>query len=246
MAKLLKPRDFYTPRRIESAAETSESYTALRKEYSRLRKIWYKRMRNIEKTRGQALDLTKTEIYRNMAKYPAPKLEDIKSKTQFSYELSKLVRVLSDGGRGTAAGMSRRAKKAVKTLKRHGYEHISVKNVVEFGRFMEKYRAEKLDHVVGSPDAADLYNVLIKKKINPDDVWGNFEKWADSTRKLEKLKPERHPGQKNSKYYAGILGITDKESGSSGGQTETAGKQYRSTKRGKRGRTGRRSRRGRR
>lgn len=228
MAKLDRPLDFYTPRRIESAARSEEQYSAMKKEYSRLRKIWTKRVKNIARTKGRALDLTQSETYRNMTRYPIPQLKDITNKAQFSYEFSKLARTLADRS-GTAANMTRVAEKSVKTLRKHGYSQIRENNILQFGQFMERYREQKLGHVVGSPDAADLFNVLTRRKIDVNAVWGNFEQWAAGVKKLEKVKPKAHRGVKNSTYYAGILGITDKESGNIDGRRKLS-------KQGKRGR----------
>lgn len=227
MAKLDRPLDFYTPRRIESAARNDVEYSAMKKEYTRLRKIWTKRVKNIARTKGQALDLTQSATYRNMAQYPVLKLKDIKSRSQFSYEFSKLARTLADKY-STAAEMKRTANKSIKTLKQHGYKQISQRNILQFGQFMEMYRERKLGHVVGSPDAADLFNVLTRRKIDVNAVWDNFEEWAAGVKKLQKVKPKPHRGVRNSTYYAGILGITDKESANS-----VPGKLSKSSKRGR-------------
>lgn len=205
---LTHPADYYTPRRIQKDIYTPAGYNAAVKEYARLRDTLRKRVYRAGQTRGQLIDLTRTEWYKqNKALPPTVASLSKQPRQNLAYALSDIVsRLLRPG---TVKQLTDITKKRVQALRAHGYTGITYKNINQFGQFMEEYRARKLDHVVGSDAAAELYGVITRKKINPTDVFNDFEKWSKSRKKLDKIKKRNHRGIKSSKYYGDMVGVGD-------------------------------------
>lgn len=157
----------------------------VRKEYTRLRDIAQKRLKRFE-TAG----LTKTQAYkRNVAHYP--KLKDIKSDYELAGRLSDLERFISAQA-GSVSGQKEIRKKAISTLHEHDYTFVNEHNFDDFTDFMEEYRDQMLDgEGYDSGDAAELYGVVVKQKIDPDKVKKDFEFWLENIEKAKGMRTDK-------------------------------------------------------
>lgn len=175
MAKISKPTygdDWYTPVKLRELLKTPEGEKIVRKEYTRLRDISQKRLKRLEKA-----GYSKTQAYmRNINHYP--KLKDIKSKTELAYRLSDLSRFITSKV-STVSGIKEVQKKAIKTMHEHGYDFVNSKNIKQFGEFMESFRNQQLDMQYDSGDAAELFSVVTKKKLDIESVKENFEEYLN-------------------------------------------------------------------
>lgn len=154
----------------------------VRKEYTRLRDIAQKRLKRFE-TAG----LTKTQAYkRNVAHYP--KLKDIKSDYELAGRLSDLERFISAQA-GSVSGQKEIRKKAISTLHEHDYTFVNEQNFDDFTDFMEEYRDQMLDgEGYDSGDAAELYSVVEKHKLDPEKVAEDFGFYLENIETLKKMR----------------------------------------------------------
>ena len=179
-ASLTYEKDWYAPvylRHLMSSGDEAK----VRKEYTRLRDIAQKRLKRLEKA-----GLTDTEVYkRNVKHYPV--LSNIKSKNELSARLSDLARFVASE-RSTVSGFKAIRKKALKTLHEHGYTFVNEGNYKDFGEFMAEYRAQKLDMIYDSGEAADTFGVLEKHHIKVDQIRDQFENWLENRKTLEDMR----------------------------------------------------------
>lgn len=154
----------------------------LRREYSRLRKLAMRRLAAFENTRGKDLDFTETEAYQQYATPPA-RLSEMTDE-HMRYELAKLARWLNDSKSSVKAQRSR-AKFAIESLHESGYTFVNRSNYINFGKFMEEYRRQKLDHTIGSPTAAELFEAVQDKNIDPSKVYQDFNEWLKNVDALK-------------------------------------------------------------
>lgn len=178
--------EWYTPLNLEKADQKE-----VHKEYTRLRDIAQKRLKRIENASVRdGIDWTKTEVYKQYKK-GVPKLSDI-SKKHLPYEMAKLARWV-ENEQSKIGYLRKRMKSAIKNLHERGYDFINKSNYLDFTAFMEEYRAQKLDHVYGSPEAVELYGALQEKAINPESVYKDFNDWIENQQALSEL-PNRKRG----------------------------------------------------
>ena len=117
--------DVYYPYRLEQMDES-----ALRKEYTRLRKIANKRLARLQASKYKDTDLAKEyaggfEILANVADLPR--------------ELTIVARFVASE-RSSITGLKRIEKQSISTLNKHGYTFVNAGNVGQFGAFMEEMR----------------------------------------------------------------------------------------------------------
>ena len=77
----------------------------------------------------------------------------------------------------------------VRELHKAGYKKINKENFQQFVDYMERFRAEKLDHIRGSVEVAEAFIIFKNKNIDMDDFFKNFEAYMlnmDSIKKLKK------------------------------------------------------------
>ena len=127
--------DVYYPYRLEQMDES-----ALRKEYTRLRKIANKRLARLQASKYKDSDLAKEyaggfEILANVADLPR--------------ELTVLARFVASE-RSSITGLQRIEKKSISTLHQHGYTFVNAGNVGQFGAFMEEMRQAGLSKIYSS------------------------------------------------------------------------------------------------
>ena len=174
--------NWYTPSNIKAMLEGDKGLQSeVRKEYTRLRDISQKRLKRLAKA-----GYTDTEVYRRNVKH-YPKLKDIKSKSELAQRLSDLSRFVASK-QSTVSGIKEKERKALESLSEHGYGFVNESNIQEFGEFMEEYRNQLLDMDYDSGDAAELYSVIQKHKIDPEKVKVDFEYWLENLEKAQELK----------------------------------------------------------
>ena len=127
--------DVYYPYRLEQMDES-----ALRKEYTRLRKIANKRLARLQASKYKDTDLAKEyaggfEILANVADLPR--------------ELTVLARFVASE-KSSITGLQRIEKQSISTLHQHGYTFVNAKNVGQFGAFMEEMRQAGLSKIYSS------------------------------------------------------------------------------------------------
>lgn len=186
MAKIARPTyDFswYTPSEIKAKLDAGGSLEKeVRKEYTRLRDISQKRLKRLA-----AAGYTNTEVYqRNYRHYP--KLKDIKSKSELAQRLSDLSRFVGSS-QSTLKGIKEREKKVIEKLHEHEFDFVNEGNLRDFGDFMELYRNNMMDTAgYDSGDAAELYAVVEKHKLDPEKVAADFEFYLENIEELKKMR----------------------------------------------------------
>ena len=172
-ASLTYEDDWYTPTSILTQIKTG-NMKKVRKEYTRLRDISQKRLKRLE-----AADMGDTQAYlKNVHHYP--KLKDIKTKYELAGRLSDLSRFIKAEA-STVSGQRKIRAKSIQTLHDHGYDFVNDTNIVDFGRFMEEYRKQKLEDMgYDSGDAAETYSVVVKHELDPEEVKKDFEFWLEN------------------------------------------------------------------
>ena len=175
--------EWYTPRNLERV-----DLKELHREYTRLRDIAQKRLKRIEAGSKGDTDWTRIEIYKTY-RNGVPKLSDV-SKEHLPYELSKLAR-WTESNNSRIGYLKKRMRSSIKALHEREYDFIDEANFLDFTEFMDEYRAQKLDHVYGSPDAAELYGALEKRGISPDEVYDEFYNWLENKEAFSKTRVKK-------------------------------------------------------
>ena len=193
MAKVARPTydvGWYTPSEIKAKLDAGGALEReVRKEYTRLRDISQKRLKRIA-----AAGYENTDVYQKNVKH-YPKLKDIKSKSELAQRLSDLSRFVGST-QSTVKGLKEREKKVLKTLKKSGYKYVNESNLSDFGDFMEYYRDALYDLEYDSGDAADLYTVVEKNKLDPEKVKEDFDFWLENVEDAKKIrKAKRRTGK---------------------------------------------------
>ena len=182
--------DWYTPANIKNfIAADPKNIKLVRQEYTRLRDIEEKRIKRMAKDPKYS----RTQVYKqNAGKYP--KLADLKG-GQLAYKLSALERFVS-AKTSTISGLKAMRKSQLETLSKHGYTFVNEENLTEFGEFMEEFRAQKLDEIYDSGEAADTYYMVERHGLSPSDIEENFNYWLENHQYTKGLK-------KSTGKYAG-------------------------------------------
>ena len=157
--------DEYYPYRLEQIDER-----ALRKEYTRLRKIANKRLNRLLASEYKETDLAK-EYAGGFA--ILAEVEDLPR------ELTKLARFVASE-RTSVTGLKRIDKRTIETLQEHGYTFVNTKNVRQFGAFMEEMRQAGLSKLYSSEFMATWWSEQSKSKLdNVGELKLEFEKYVN-------------------------------------------------------------------
>lgn len=184
--------EWYTPRNLERVDPKE-----VRREYTRLRDIAQKRLKRIESEAKKGVtDWTRTETYKTYSK-GIPKLSDV-SKKHLPYELSKLAR-WTESNYSRVGYLKKRMRASIKKLHESSYDFIDESNFIDFTEFMDEYRSQKMDHVYGSSDAAELYGALQKRGISPDEVYDEFYDWFENKEAFSRTRVKKHGTLKSYK-----------------------------------------------
>ena len=146
--------DVYYPYRLEQMDEG-----ALRKEYTRLRKIANKRLARLQASKYKDSELAKEyaggfEILANVADLPR--------------ELTVLARFVASE-RSSITGLQRMEKQSISTLHQHGYTFVNAGNVGQFGAFMEEMRQAGYSKLYSSEFLANWWSE--KGRSNRDNAY---------------------------------------------------------------------------
>lgn len=176
----------------------------IRAEYTIARDIIRKRIKQMKKTastgmykKGLSLkgrfyagkiDPTKYGFYQRY-KNGIPRLRDLDI-NQATKELSEMKKWLQDPT-STIEGLYKDIRARVHGLRAYGYIGVNSGNFKDFTDYMEMYRATKLDHIIGSPEAADLYYYTQTKGIDKVELVKNMKIYARYVDNLEKAKAEK-------------------------------------------------------
>lgn len=157
--------DDYYPYRLEQIDER-----ALRKEYTRLRKIANKRLNRIQASEYKETDLAK-EYAGGFAL-----LADVEDLPR---ELTVLARFVASE-KSSITGLKRIDKRTVSTLQEHGYTFVNAKNVRQFGAFMEEMRQAGLSKLYSSEFMAEWWSKKgASMRDNVDKLKLEFEKYVN-------------------------------------------------------------------
>lgn len=186
---------WYTPSELKTKLELGgEHEKEVRKEYTRLRDIAQKRLKRLE-----AAGMSDRAIYeKNVNHYP--KLASIKTKSELAQRLSDLSRFVASS-QSTVSGIKTREKKTLDTLHENGFDFVTESNLKDFGDFMEMYRSEGMDTMgYDSGDAAELYSVVEKHKLDPDKIAEDFEFYLENVEAAKELKKHRSSTGNTDKF----------------------------------------------
>ena len=156
--------DIYYPYRLEQMDES-----ALRKEYTRLRKIANKRLARLQASKYKDSELAKEyaggfEILANVADLPR--------------ELTVLARFVASE-RSSISGLQRIDKETISTLHQHGYTFVNSGNVGQFGAFMEEMRQAGYSKLYSSEFLANWWSEKsASKRDNAYKLKQEFEKYV--------------------------------------------------------------------
>lgn len=166
----------------ETIAEQSREYTALRD-------IMQKRFKRME----QAGVADKSDVYQawhNSTYNGIPKLSDVKKNGKtLPYLLSALKRDVNKES-ATVKGTKDYTRKRIKGLHDAGFNFVNEKNIADFGKFMEMFRAQKLDNVIGSPEIAEIYG-HVRQSFTKQQIlqeWQYFKQHIDD---LDDIDPSK-------------------------------------------------------
>lgn len=208
MPKIARPTydvGWYTPSEIKAKLEAGGSLEKeVRKEYTRLRDISQKRLKRLA-----AAGYTETDVYKkNVSHYL--KLKDIKTKSELAQRLSDLSRFVASS-QSTVKGLKEREQKVLKTLRKSGYKYVNESNLSDFGEFMEYYRDAMYDLEYDSGDAADLYTVVEKNKLDPEKVKEDFDFWLENIEDAKKIRKAKRRTGKTSEVLEELIAKVYKE-----------------------------------
>lgn len=156
--------DIYYPYRLEQMDES-----ALRKEYTRLRKIANKRLARLQASKYKDSELAKEyaggfEILANVVDLPR--------------ELTILARFVASE-RSSITGLKRMENKTISTLHQHGYTFVNAGNVGQFGAFMEEMRQAGYSKLYSSEFLANWWSEKGRsKRDNAYKLKQEFEKYV--------------------------------------------------------------------
>ena len=156
--------EIYYPYRREQMDES-----ALRKEYTRLRKVANKRLARLQASKYKDSELAKEyaggfEILANVADLPR--------------ELTMLARFVASE-KSSITGLKRIEKQSISTLHQHGYTFVNDKNVGQFGAFMEEMRQAGYSKLYSSEFLANWWSEKGRsKRDNAYKLKQEFEKYV--------------------------------------------------------------------
>ena len=182
IGKATYDKTWYLPTNL--TRELKSDPAAVRKEYTRLRDIAQKRLKRFE-----AAGLINTQAYRKNVKH-YPLLKDIKSDYELAGRLSDLERFISAKA-GSVSGQKEIRKKSIATLHDNDYTFVNEENFDDFTDFMESYRDQLYDMEYDSGDAADLFGVVVKQKIDPEKVKKDFDFWLENIDKAKSMRTDK-------------------------------------------------------
>ena len=199
MAGLKYSAGWYSPTHLRSG---DVSAAVIKAEYTRLRDIAQKRLKRMAGT-----EFRETETFKQNWGY-FTRIRDMAGKgmkgdrisPELSYKMAALARFVAAEG-STISGMKKQREKSLETLKQHGYDFVNAGNYIQFAKFMQEYRQQKLDSQYDSGDAAELYETVEKNKVDPAQVADDFEYFLKNKEAAEELKPQKGNRKVSAKTF---------------------------------------------
>lgn len=183
----------YTPEALQSG---SLSEKEIRDEYRRLRSIANKRIDRLEKA-----GYTDTQTYlRNVGAYKSPANYTMAELQYKLYQISKFVTAKSS----TVGGMRLIEKHVLEKLNEKDLGRI--KNLQEFGDFMDWARAKYKNSNFDSERAAEVYNESKRRRIAVEEIKKDYELYRDNYQKFTELPVYRKAERRTSEWYRKALG----------------------------------------
>lgn len=183
----------YTPEALQSG---SLSEKEIRDEYRRLRSIANKRIDRLEKA-----GYTDTQTYlRNAGAYKSPANYTMAELQYKLYQISKFVSAKSS----TVGGMRLIEKEILEKL--HEKDLGRIKNLQEFGDFMDWARAKYKNSEFDSERAAEVYNESKRRKIDIEEIKKDYELYRDNYKQFTELPVYRKAERRTSAWYRKVLG----------------------------------------
>ena len=183
----------YTPEALQSG---SLSEKEIRDEYRRLRNIANKRIKRLERA-----GYTGTQAYlRNAGAYKSPSSYTMAELQYKLYQISKFVSAKSS----TVSGMRLIEKQTLEKL--HEKDLAGIKNLQEFGDFMDWARAKYKYSEFDSERAAEVYNESKRRKIDIKEIKKDYELFRDNYQKITELPVYRKAERRTSEWYRKVLG----------------------------------------
>ena len=179
MARAAFPLGF-SPAAYNRAGLRSISDKALQHEYARLRRDAQDRLRGFERS----------ATYKNAAAYQENKglfipLKAVSNRAQLEQLVIAAARFVTAKG-SSVSGAKEIDRARVNSLKAAGYNFVNMKNIRQFGDFMDKARSSALDKQYGSGTVAKMYAYASKRKIPPDQLFARFSEYLDRMEKTER------------------------------------------------------------
>lgn len=172
----------YLIQKNETIAEQSREYTALRD-------IMQKRFKRME----QAGVADKSDVYQawhNSTYNGVPKLSEVKKKGKLlSYLLADLKKDVNKET-ATIKGVKDYTKKRIAGLHAAGFDFVDEKNIKDFGKFMEMFRAKKMDNVIGSPEIAEIYG-HVRKSFTKQQILQEWQYFRQNIDDLDDIDPSK-------------------------------------------------------
>lgn len=176
--------DFYNPRNIKYALSDREERANILKDYSEMRKLANKRLKNFVGTEWES-----SKQYRmNAGKYK--KISDIKDDTELAHLLTELHDFVKSST-STVTGLKQQRNRTIETLHERGYTFINKDNLRQFGDFMDDMRQRQLAGSYDSDRLAETSEMAEKKGVSPKVL-------ADRFSEYERQQAQLPPEQRNS------------------------------------------------
>ena len=156
-----------------------KSEKEIRAEYSYLRGIAQKRLSRLRKSEfAEAKRVKRWGM-------GFPKLSELPN-AQVAKALANVALFLN-AETSSVTGFRQQRKRALETLKAHGYDFVTAANIGEFGEYMEYWRNHKLDMLYASERVVDLFHFSQRSKIDRDAIFAEFEQFLSNSEKLNTI-----------------------------------------------------------
>ena len=175
----------------------------IKAEYNRLRRIANSRLERLSKSEFSNSEYLKQFKggFKSVSKYS--------NMAELRAGLAEAARFVS-AKTSSVTGQRDYRKTALQTLHERGYTFVNKSNFVEFGRFMEAWRADKEAQSYGSVAATELYEQVKKKKLDVEEVKEKFEQYLDHLEELQNMPRKKSKGEWwTNEDYEEHLGFDD-------------------------------------
>lgn len=181
MAQINSPLRWDYSEYLPSMAQLTQikSEKEIRAEYTHLRSIAQKRLARLKESEFAEAKRVK----RWGAGFP--KLSELPN-AQVAKALANVALFLN-AETSSVTGFRQQQKRALETLKSHGYDFVTAANIGEFGEYMEYWRNHKLDQLYASERVVDLFHFSQRNKVDKGVIFAEFEQFLANSEKLNTL-----------------------------------------------------------